>query len=388
MTTLKPEEVSKLKVVQLREALENLGLPQDGLKAVLQKRLLEALEGGSEKVEEAQGPDTTVESSHPEGKPEVTQNAVLEPMEEPDPTVDSSVPEEKPEAMQDVAWEPMEVSTEVASRGMDTKGEVQREENGQGEMGEDVKSEKPAPAEIEEPDPTVESSSPEEKPEVTHDAALEAMEVSPKVAAGEIDMGGEVQYQENGQGEAERKGGDVELENPVPAETPVPEVHGGGTGEDSKGERASAPVVLAVPAVVDPAPAVLAVQSRPPVNPADTYAYEEEQERLAMLKVMHQPMRKWYSGDPSLRERFGQYPMFWQDLSGWQHLKEVKRLYMVATEEVHPEAHNKAVEGMEESGAGEGSNGTATAGTGPSGEGGDADKGGVERLATKVVAEG
>lgn len=64
---------------------------------------------------------------------------------------------------------------------------------------------------------------------------------------------------------------------------------------------------LVVPAPVAPVPAPGTVASQ------DTYAYEEEQERLAMLKSLHQPMRRWYNEDYATnRARFGNFPMFWQ----------------------------------------------------------------------------
>lgn len=56
------------------------------------------------------------------------------------------------------------------------------------------------------------------------------------------------------------------------------------------------------------------VARAPPASSSeDTYAYEEEQERLALLKSLHQPMRKWFNEDAAaMRARFGNFPMFWQ----------------------------------------------------------------------------
>lgn len=58
----------------------------------------------------------------------------------------------------------------------------------------------------------------------------------------------------------------------------------------------------------------------PPASSSqDTYAYEEEQERLTMLKNLHQPMRKWFNeaGNEALRPRFGSFPLFWQVCRIW-----------------------------------------------------------------------
>ena len=71
---------------------------------------------------------------------------------------------------------------------------------------------------------------------------------------------------------------------------------------------------------------------RAPSNSQDTYAYEEEQERLAMLKSLHRPMRRWFNEDLALRERHGSFPMFWQDLASWPPTRELKRQYLVAIE--------------------------------------------------------
>lgn len=72
--------------------------------------------------------------------------------------------------------------------------------------------------------------------------------------------------------------------------------------------------------------------SRAPSNSQDTYAYEEEQERLAMLKSLHRPMRQWFNEDPALKEKHGIFPMFWQDLASWPSMRELKKMYLVAIE--------------------------------------------------------
>ncbi|CAM9546627.1 unnamed protein product, partial [Ectocarpus sp. 8 AP-2014] len=74
--------------------------------------------------------------------------------------------------------------------------------------------------------------------------------------------------------------------------------------------------------------------ARAPPASEDTYAYEEEQERLTMLKNLHQPMRKWFNkdGGAAMRERYGNFPMFWQDLASWPAMRELKKLYLMEVE--------------------------------------------------------
>ncbi|KAM3568706.1 hypothetical protein VYU27_009179 [Nannochloropsis oceanica] len=63
---------------------------------------------------------------------------------------------------------------------------------------------------------------------------------------------------------------------------------------------------------------------------ADTYAYEEEQERKALLQSLYGPMKTWFHGGEasSIKERFGPYPSFWQDLLTWEHTRVVQKLYL------------------------------------------------------------
>ena len=59
----------------------------------------------------------------------------------------------------------------------------------------------------------------------------------------------------------------------------------------------------------------------------DTYKYEAEQERKAVLQGLHAPMKKWYLR-ADLEPEFGRFPMFWQDLGVWEHYRTVYRRYM------------------------------------------------------------
>ena len=62
----------------------------------------------------------------------------------------------------------------------------------------------------------------------------------------------------------------------------------------------------------------------------DTYAYEEAEERRAMVKNLHVPMKLWYNSDncDCIRDKYGIFPMFWQDLEGWASFKSVLKLYL------------------------------------------------------------
>jgi splicing factor 1 len=43
-------------------------------------------------------------------------------------------------------------------------------------------------------------------------------------------------------------------------------------------------------------------------------------------------MKKWYNGYAPVKEKFGRFPLFWQELKAWPHYKKVKKLYLIATE--------------------------------------------------------
>ena len=72
-------------------------------------------------------------------------------------------------------------------------------------------------------------------------------------------------------------------------------------------------------------------------NPGeDVYKYEELQEKRALLKSLHLPMKNWFHAlDKSFTERLGRYPSFWQDLEGWEHVKMVQKLYLFIQEAKH-----------------------------------------------------
>ena len=61
---------------------------------------------------------------------------------------------------------------------------------------------------------------------------------------------------------------------------------------------------------------------------------EELLDRQNLLKNIHPMMKLWYSSDDvaPIKEKYGLFPSFWQDLEHWVHLKLLKKLYLTATE--------------------------------------------------------
>lgn len=64
----------------------------------------------------------------------------------------------------------------------------------------------------------------------------------------------------------------------------------------------------------------------------DEYHYEEEQEREAMMKTYHHPMKQWFREYPQLVQKYGAYPLFWQELKAWAPYREVLKEYIKFTE--------------------------------------------------------
>ncbi|GLD92998.1 hypothetical protein PINS_up001590 [Pythium insidiosum] len=64
----------------------------------------------------------------------------------------------------------------------------------------------------------------------------------------------------------------------------------------------------------------------------DEYSYEEEQEREAMMKSYHPSMKQWFRENPHLADKYGQYPLFWQDLKTWAPYREVLKHFLRETE--------------------------------------------------------
>jgi splicing factor 1 len=61
---------------------------------------------------------------------------------------------------------------------------------------------------------------------------------------------------------------------------------------------------------------------------------EELQERRNMLKGMHPLMKMWYASSEvaPLKEKYGIFPLFWQDMESWEHTKILQKVYLSYTE--------------------------------------------------------
>ncbi|ETP19682.1 hypothetical protein F441_06429 [Phytophthora nicotianae CJ01A1] len=67
-------------------------------------------------------------------------------------------------------------------------------------------------------------------------------------------------------------------------------------------------------------------------KPKDEYHYEEEQEKEAMMKNYHHPMKQWFRQRPQLEAKYGAFPLFWQELKTWEPYREVLKAYIKFTE--------------------------------------------------------
>jgi splicing factor 1 len=69
-------------------------------------------------------------------------------------------------------------------------------------------------------------------------------------------------------------------------------------------------------------------------SPEDGYGYEEAGERQAMVKNLHVPIKLWYNSNncKGMQEKYGAFPMFWQDLDGWAGFKHILKLYMYVSD--------------------------------------------------------
>ncbi|CAI5703474.1 unnamed protein product [Peronospora effusa] len=77
-------------------------------------------------------------------------------------------------------------------------------------------------------------------------------------------------------------------------------------------------------------------------KPKDEYHYEEQQEKEAMMKIYHHPMKQWFRQRPQLEAKYGVFPLFWQELKTWEPYREVLKAYIKFTE------HGDDVENAEE----------------------------------------
>jgi splicing factor 1 len=61
---------------------------------------------------------------------------------------------------------------------------------------------------------------------------------------------------------------------------------------------------------------------------------EFKQEKMNMLKGLFPIMRTWYHTEEvkEIRQKYGEFPLFWQDLEDWKHLKILQKLFLTVTE--------------------------------------------------------
>lgn len=56
-------------------------------------------------------------------------------------------------------------------------------------------------------------------------------------------------------------------------------------------------------------------------------AHEESLEKEALHKAIHRPLKVWYRSHGELEEKYGEFPLFWKELSEWSSFRDVYRLY-------------------------------------------------------------
>ncbi|RLN63549.1 hypothetical protein BBP00_00004062 [Phytophthora kernoviae] len=80
-------------------------------------------------------------------------------------------------------------------------------------------------------------------------------------------------------------------------------------------------------------------------KPTDEYHYEEQQEREAMMKSYHHPMKQWFRQKSWLETKYGPFPLFWQEMKTWEPYREVLKAYIRFTEHGDdPESAEKEIE--------------------------------------------
>ena len=62
---------------------------------------------------------------------------------------------------------------------------------------------------------------------------------------------------------------------------------------------------------------------------------EQTKATLALHKAIHRPLRKYFRTlDAAVSEKYGEFPLFHNDLASWEHFKEVYKMYQVSTEPI------------------------------------------------------
>ncbi|KAL0590116.1 hypothetical protein ABG067_001756 [Albugo candida] len=59
---------------------------------------------------------------------------------------------------------------------------------------------------------------------------------------------------------------------------------------------------------------------------------EEAKEREVMMKAYHPSLKQWFRENPDLVEKYGDYPVFWQELKDWKQYRDVLKAYLKVTE--------------------------------------------------------
>ncbi|KAI9922379.1 hypothetical protein PsorP6_002458 [Peronosclerospora sorghi] len=67
-------------------------------------------------------------------------------------------------------------------------------------------------------------------------------------------------------------------------------------------------------------------------NLNNEYKNEDQQEKEAMMKNYHHPMKQWFRQRPQLKEMYGPFPLFWQELKMWEPYRKVLKAYIKFTE--------------------------------------------------------
>nr|CCA15601.1 branchpointbridging protein putative [Albugo laibachii Nc14]CCA16339.1 branchpointbridging protein putative [Albugo laibachii Nc14] len=64
----------------------------------------------------------------------------------------------------------------------------------------------------------------------------------------------------------------------------------------------------------------------------DVIDEEEAKEREVMMKAYHPSLKQWFRENPDLVEKYGEYPVFWQELKEWKPYRDVLKAYLKVTE--------------------------------------------------------
>lgn len=69
----------------------------------------------------------------------------------------------------------------------------------------------------------------------------------------------------------------------------------------------------------------------------DSFKQEELAEKRELYRGVHKPLKAWYLSEKvpqSLRDKYGEIPMFWQELEEWPSTKIIVKLYLTIEEKI------------------------------------------------------